>query len=212
MDTDTMTASPTTPRIGRHWSVVLSAGLAGGLAWGVNARLWMRYITSRAEFTWSGTLFIIIAFGLAALAQAVVYLGRRRALPRSRLTALRVVGVMTLIPLSFGAGGAGFPIIIFGPLALTQRSWSRWTRRAAASVAVLFAVGVAASMFAELSPMRALIGTAWFVSIYAVTVWAARFSLAPQLDEWSAPLALRVLGLVGLAPVVLAGVVVITNL
>ena len=38
-------------------------GLAGGLAWGVIPRLWMRFISTNPEFTWSGTLFIVIGFG-----------------------------------------------------------------------------------------------------------------------------------------------------
>ena len=38
------------------WPVVLIAGLAGGLAWGVFARVWMRFISTDPQFTWNGTL------------------------------------------------------------------------------------------------------------------------------------------------------------
>lgn len=173
----------------------------GGLVWGVVARVWMRFIASSPEFTWSGTLFIVIGFGVAGLAQAAVHLGRRRQLRRPGLTALRVLGVVSLLPLSFGAGALGFPIIIFAPLAMTQTSWSARTRMAAAGVAFVSAVLVAASIFENFSFGRATLGTAWFLVIYAVIVRVAQSSLAPQADGWKAPLTLRLLGFIAVLPI-----------
>jgi hypothetical protein len=184
-----------------HWTLLLVAGLAGGLAWGVNARVWMRFIATRPEFTLSGTLIIVAGFGVAGMAQAVVYLGRRRLLRRPALTVLRVIGVVLLLPLSFGAGGIAFPIIIIAPLALTQQKWSIRLRRAIGVVSLVPLVVVSMSIFEDFSSWRAAIGTIWFLLIYAVLVWAARFSLSPQLDGWTAPLSLRLLGAIGLAPI-----------
>jgi hypothetical protein len=66
---------------------------------------------------------------------------------------------------------------------------------------------VAASIFDDLTPGRAATGTIWFLSIYAIVVWAARFSLAPQLDGWSAPLTQRALGAAALSPVLVLAVI-----
>ena len=76
------------------WPFVLIGGLVGGLAWGTMARLWMRFISTNVEFTWGGTLFIVIGFGIAGLAQSGAYLGRRANLARPAMTVLRVVAVI----------------------------------------------------------------------------------------------------------------------
>src|SRR5687767_10113733 len=83
------------------WPLVLAGGLVGGVVWGLNARLWMRFISTNTEFTWSGTLFIVIAFGIVGLAQSGAYLARRADLGRRPMTVLRVVGVISLLPLGF---------------------------------------------------------------------------------------------------------------
>ena len=196
-------------RFGSHWVLVLVAGLIGGVAWGAVARVWMRFIASSPEFTWSGTLFIVIGFGVAGVAHAAVHLGRRRKLRRPGLTVLRLIAVVSLFPLSFGAGASAFPMVIFGPLAMAQTSWSIWVRRAAAAVALLSAVLVAASIFEDFSFGRAAVGTVWFLVIYAVIVWTARLSLAPQFDGWSAPWMLRILGVIAVMPVLFFATVVL---
>ena len=50
--------------------------------WGICARVWMRFIATDPEFTWAGTLFIVIGFGIAGLGQSGAYLGRRADLRR----------------------------------------------------------------------------------------------------------------------------------
>ena len=66
---------------------------------------------------------------------------------------------------------------------------------------------VAASIFDYSSRGRATIGAIWFLSIYAVLVWAARFGLSPQVDGWSAPVTLRGLGAAALSPVLVLAVI-----
>jgi len=203
--TPTLATKPATVRL--HWALVLLAGLVGGLLFGVNARLWMRFIAIRSEFTWSGTLIIVIGFGIVGFAQSAVYLGRRRAMGRPALTVLRVIGCVLLLPLAFGAGAVAFPTIVLVPLALTQRNWPLWFRWTIGAVAVVPMVVVTKSIFDDLSVGRGAIGAIWFLSIYAILTWAARFSLEPQQDGWVAPVAVRVLGLVVLAPIISVAVV-----
>ena len=185
--------------------VVLLGALAVGLAWGINARLWMRFISTNPEFSWGGTLFIIVAFGIAALAQAGAYLGRRAGLRRPALTALRVAAVICLLPLGAAAGSSMLPAIILAALALTHQRWPGWLRGIVGAFALLLALVTARSFFNDLSVERGAAGVAWFLVIYAGIIWAARFSLGPQLDGWRAPTAVRVLAAVALAPLVLLG-------
>ena len=162
--------------------LVLAMSFVVGAAWGGFARVWMRYITTHEDFSWPGTLFIIAGFGVAFAGQASVYLARRGA-SRSAFIGLRVLALLTLLPLSFGAGSFGFPVIVLGPLVVVRSGWNRWFRVLLGVVVLLFAVGVSASFFADLSLMRAVIGSAWFAGVYAVLVWAVCFSFAAQNDE-----------------------------
>ena len=162
------------------------------------ARIWMRFISTDPEFTWSGTLFIVIGFGIAGLAQSGAYLGRRAGLPRSRMTVLRVVTFAGLLPLGMAAGGQVFPTVILAPLAIAHIEWSRRTRLFVGSMALLPAAIAISSFFKDLSAPRATAGSLWFLGIYAGIVWAARFTLGPQTDGWRAPRAARIGGVAAL--------------
>jgi hypothetical protein len=174
--------------------VVLLGGLLGGFVWGIDARVWMRYISTDPEFTWSGTLFIVIGFGVAGLAQAGAYLGRRAGLRRSRMTVVRVAAFAGLLPLGVAAGGPVFPTLVLAPLAITHTEWSARMRLLVGVIALLPVLGIAVILSDDLSTLRAGAGFLWFLVVYAGIVWAARFSLAPQLDGWRAPRAARVIG------------------
>lgn len=181
------------------WGIVLVGGLVGGLAWGAFARVWMRFISTDPEFSWSGTLFIVVGFGIAGLAQAGAYLARRRGWSRRPMTAVRVGTTVGLLPLGMAAGGPMFPTIVLAPLAMTHVDWNRWVRGGLGILAVAPLVLSARPLFDELVLGRAVIGTVWLIAIYAGIVWAARCSLAPQLDGWRAPKTVRAIGLVGIA-------------
>jgi hypothetical protein len=143
----------------------------------------MRFVTTGAEFSWSGTLFIVVGFGVAPLGQAGVYLARRNAASRTTFIGLRVLAVVTLLPLSFGAGAFGFPVIVLAPLAVIRRGWNRWLRMLLGVLVSVVVVGVSASLFSELGLTRAAVGSVWFAVVYAVLVWAVCFSLAAHDDE-----------------------------
>ena len=162
--------------------LVLLASFFTGAALGTVARLWMRFITTDPEFSWVGTLLIIVGFGVVFLGQAGVYLGRRSGVRMSGFVALRVLAVVTLVPLA-GAGGAfAFPVVVFAPLAIVRAGWSRWLRLLLGALALLDGVFVASTLFSELSVIRATIGVVWFVVIYGVLVWAVTFSFASRDD------------------------------
>lgn len=164
-------------------SLVLVAGFSAGAAWGVFARFWMRFITTHEEFSWSGTTFIVVAFGVAIVGQAGMYLARRSQMTRRGFIGLRIVAVATLVPLATGAGAFAFPLIILSPLAAIRTGWNRWLRVVLGVAALMVATGVAVTFFSDLGLARAVVGTIWFVLIYAVLAWAVCFSFAAQDDQ-----------------------------
>jgi hypothetical protein len=162
--------------------LVLLASFVTGAALGIVARIWMRFITTDPEFSWGGTLLIIIGFGVVFLGQAGVYLGRRSGVRQSGFVALRVLAIVTLIPLAGAAGAFAFPVIVFAPMAIVRTGWNRWLRLLLGALALLDALFVASTLFSELNVIRATIGVVWFVAIYGVLVWAVSFSFASRDD------------------------------
>jgi hypothetical protein len=163
----------------------------------------MRFISTDPEFTWTGTLFIVIGFGIAGLGQSGAYLGRRVGLRRSRMTVLRVVTFAGLLPLGMAAGGPMFPTVVLAPIAIAHTEWSGRMRLFVGVIALLPVVAIATILSDDLSTLRAGAGFLWFLAVYAGIIWAARFTLAPQLDGWRAPRAARIGGVAALALVTL---------
>lgn len=98
----------------------LLGGALCGLAWGVVARLWMRFIATDPAFTWSGTLYIVGAASLAGAAMGLTIAVRRGW--------SKVVGILALLPLGMGAGTLALPTILFGSLAARRRTLPAWAR------------------------------------------------------------------------------------
>jgi hypothetical protein len=162
--------------------LVLLASVLTGAALGIVARIWMRFITTDPEFSWVGTLFIVVGFGVVFLGQAGVYLARRSGLGIFGFVALRVLAIVTLVPLAGAAGAFAFPIIVFAPLAIIRTGWHRWLRLLLGVLALLPGVFVAFTLFSDLSLIRATIGVVWFALIYGILVWAVSFSFASRDD------------------------------
>jgi len=170
---------------------VLVLGTIAGLVWGAFARLWMRWISTDAEFSWSGTNFILGAFAVVGLSQSAAYLGRRAELRRGPLTALRLVTTVCLLPLGMGAGMLLFPTVVLAPLAWFRTRWPAWLRGVVGVLAALPFVMVVVMLFADLAWWRAIVGAPWCAMVYGGLVWAARWSLAPVDDGWRVPTAVR---------------------
>jgi hypothetical protein len=162
--------------------LALIASFLTGAALGIVARIWMRFITTHREFSWDGTLIIVIGFGVMFLGQAGVYLGRRSGVRPSGFVALRILAIVTLLPLAFGAGAFAFPIIVFAPLAIIRTGWNRWLRLLLGVLALIPGVFIAFTLFSDLSLIRATIGVVWFALIYGILVWAVSFSFASRHD------------------------------
>ena len=162
--------------------LVLLASFLTGAALGIVARIWMRFITTHREFSWEGTLMIVVGFGVVFLGQSGVYLGRRSGVRLSAFVALRVLAIVTLLPLAGAAGAFAFPIIVFAPLAIIRTGWNRWLRLLLGVLALIPGVFIAFTLFADLSVIRATLGVIWFALIYGILVWAVSFSFASRDD------------------------------
>ena len=83
----------------------LELGFFGGMTVGVLARVWMRWISTDPEFSWSGSIFIVMSFTIFFTVQSIVAVFRRRVRSRRATTLVRIFGVIFSLPI-FGAAGA----------------------------------------------------------------------------------------------------------
>jgi hypothetical protein len=172
--------------------VVVLAGMAG-LAWGVVARVWMRFISTDPEFTWGGTLFIIFGFGIFGLTQGLALAGRRAGWRRPALTVARVVGGIGMVPIFGGAGALMMPTVLGGGLAWFRTDWSRWVRGVLVAVACLPPAFLFGSGLSEDGwSVKVVVGSLLLLPLYGVIIRATRPTLAPQLDGWRLPRLVRI--------------------
>jgi len=168
----------------RVWPILL-AGPFAGLALGIAARAWMRLISEKPEFSWSGTIFIVAAFTIFGVTQSIAIAARRRARRRWTLTIARVVGTIGLFPLFVGAGSVMLPTVVAGGLAYSRTNWNRVVRfvcLAVASLPVLLVTGGLVGSFGW--SLHTLAGFAGLLAVYGIVIVAAKSTFAPQLDGW----------------------------
>ena len=111
------------------------SGALLGLSWGIAMRIWMRFVTTDPEFTWSGTGYILGATTLAGLLLGLGW--SRRA--KSKGNWWRLTG-LSMLPLGVAAGGVMVPSVFLGALALGRRNWHRAVRGLLLAIAVGFQV------------------------------------------------------------------------
>ncbi|GAA4349317.1 hypothetical protein GCM10023145_10760 [Angustibacter luteus] len=123
-----------------------------GAGWGVAARVWMRYISTEPEFSWTGTLLIVGVAGLAGTSLAVVDVLRRRS--------ARIWRVLLALPalLMFASPGMlMLPPALLGGFALGRRG-PRWLRLVVGAVAAVAALWPAIALDLQDDGLAALPG------------------------------------------------------
>jgi hypothetical protein len=164
---------------------ILAIGLFGGPALGVIARAWMRLIAEDPDFTWSGTIFIVLAFTVFGITQAIATVARRRATRRWTLTIARVLGGIGFLPLFVGAGAIMMPTVVGGGFALNRPEWRRVVRGLCMLVAAGPVVLVAGQLVGSFGwSGHALAGFVAMLAIYGTIIGATRFTVAAQHDGW----------------------------
>jgi hypothetical protein len=178
------------PRVDRTRKAAstLAFGFVGGLLLGVFARAWMRFIATEPEFTWSGTIGVVIGFALFGLTQSATRVTRQRSRRRIILALVRVIGVLGMLPLFVAAGAPMMPTVVGGGLALARSDWRRGARLVLAAIAAGPIVFVARNLFHDFGlSMQTLFGIIGLLTIYATIVVATRSTFAPPSRPDFAP-------------------------
>lgn len=151
------------------------SGALGGLLWGGLMRLWMRFISTDPEFSWSGTGFILGAALLAGLGLGTAYsFSRKTRRPWWRLFGLPV------ILLGAGAGSLMLPGAIVGGLAFGRRNWPQPVRIALGTLAIggtMALLGL--SNDSNLGPIRTVIAMMAFGVFHTIEMAATGIVFAP---------------------------------
>ena len=168
--------SPTTPRRSRLREVaVVGLGTLLASALGVLARLWMRLVAVRPEFTWAGTLGIIIGFTIFGLTQSLGALARRRGWRPWASRMGRCAAAIGMLPLFVAAGAQMMPTVIFGGLAAWQVHWPKPARLVCAIVAALPALVVGHGIVDDFGrSLHSVAGVVGMLGVYAAIVCATR--------------------------------------
>ena len=135
----------------------IAQGAALGLAWGVIARLWMRFISTDPEFSVGGTGYILLAPTIIGIAMGVV-----RSSPRP--TTSRFFGAASAILLGMGGGIVMLPTVLLGALCVAKRRWKWWAR---SGVGVLAAVPLFGLVFGDPDHhgWKRLVMVIWYVGL-----------------------------------------------
>ena len=181
-------AASTTPVrpsvVARHPWLLAPLGFVSGVALGVIARLWMRWISGDPEFSWGGTIFIVTAFALLGMTQGIAAAARVGGRRRPVVTVARVFGVIGMMTIFAGAGAIMLPTVVGGGLALYRTDWRRWLRVIFALVAAPPVVFVTLGIVDEIGVVRGVPQVVLFLLVYGAVLWAVRASLAPLRDGW----------------------------
>jgi hypothetical protein len=184
----------TTPTITGHRSArlptmpAMAIGLLGGFALGVVARAWMRLISEDPDFTWSGTIFIVGGFTFFGLTQSIVAVARRRTTRWWRLTGVRTIGAVGMLPLFVAAGALMFPTVAGCGLASARSEWPKAIRGLCLVVATGPVLFVGTDLIGSFGwSLHALAGFVTMLAVYATIIWATRFNFAAQHADSPAP-------------------------
>ncbi len=146
-DRATVTGARPAPRLLR----LAGVGILAGLTWGVAARAWMRTVSEEPEFSWEGTLLILVFTALSGLCLALIEGLRRRG-----VGVLRLALVLPALVMFMGQGLPMLPGALLLGLALADRLARPWAV-AAAWAAQVSTVFLTYDQLAPLTPYPAIV-------------------------------------------------------
>ena len=180
--------------------VVLS--VMGAFALGVLARLWMRLIAVQPEFTWGGTLGIVIGFTVFGLTGSLAALARRRRWRPWAARVARCAGIIGMLPLFVAAGGQMMPTVVFGGLAAWRTDWPTIARAACVPFAAISVLFVGSGIVDDFGwSLHSLAGFVGLLGLYGVIVRATRPTMSRPANGWPVRRVAAVAG-IGLGAVV----------
>ncbi len=168
------------PHVGRRRAApTIVAGLALGAVVGVAARAWMRLVSSDPEFSWSGTILIVVVFTLAGFGQGLALAVRRRRWTWWHQFPVRVVAGFSALLLGGGAGIVMLPAIVGGALAVARHNWGRPARGVAGGVAVVNTLAMWWALGSELAIAPRTVGWLAMLPLYAAIIGGVSLNLRP---------------------------------
>ena len=163
---------------GRPAAAVLAFGAVGGFVLGVVARAWMRVIADDPEFTWNGSLFIVLGFTVFGISQALGTVVNRDRSRRWQLFAGRLVGILGMAPLFVAAGAIMLPTVVGAGLALDRPHWHRSVRIGCCVIALVPIGAVTYGIVDDFGwSLHAVAGFVLLLALYAVIIRIARPTL-----------------------------------
>lgn len=165
--------------------MIIPLGALGGLVLGVIARAWMRWISTDPEFTWSGSIFIVLGFVLFFTGHSLVLLGRKKGWSRTWLTVARVVAVILSLPIFGAAGASMLPTVLTASLGLGRTDWPRPVRRVLIVLSLIIPFFIVRDIGSDFGWNIITAGRIiLYVLIYHIIISAARITASPLRDSW----------------------------
>ncbi|MDP1851722.1 MAG: hypothetical protein Q8K48_04825 [Candidatus Planktophila sp.] len=165
---------------------IILAALVKGFVVGVVARAWMRWISTDPEFSWSGSIFIVMAFMIFMVNQSLVRLLRQRFKGRRSVLLIRTSGVIFSLPIFTAAGGMMFPAVALASVATWNTALGKRTRGVLLLLALVIPVIISRDIISDFGWSFATIGRILlFVSIYSVVISSTKPTLSPYRNEAS---------------------------
>lgn len=166
----------------RH--LIIPTGALAGLTLGIIARAWMRWISTDPEFSWSGTIFILIAFVLFGTVHSFSYFAREVLWSGSRLRLIRGIAILLSLPLFSAAGSSMLPTVLTGSLALWRTDWWRWLRILLGISCLIIPAIIIRDFGNDFGWGISTIGRILlFMLIYATVISATRATVTPLLKN-----------------------------
>lgn len=163
--------------------VVLTA-LLSGLVLGVTARAWMRWISTDPGFSWSGTIFIVMAFTIFTSTQSIVFLLRKRFKGRKRTLLIRTAGVAFSLPLFTAAGAIMFPTVALASVGMWNTALGKRARGILLFLSLVIPIKISIDLISDFGWTIGSFGKILlFASIYILVIIATRPTMTPFRGE-----------------------------
>ena len=165
---------------------IILAALITGFVLGVIARAWMRWISTNPEFSWGGSIFIVLAFMIFMVNHSIVRLLRLRFRGRRSVFLIRTIGVIFSLPIFTAAGAIMFPAVALASVGTWNNALGKRARGVLLLLALVIPIKISIDIISDFGWSFATIGRILlFVSIYSVVILATKPTLSPFRNEES---------------------------
>ena len=169
------------PRTNLSRVKVIAGYFLTGLAIGVIARFWMRWISTDPEFSWSGTIFIVGAFALFFTTQSLVSIFSNSATSQLNSRLIRIGGLILTLPLFMGAGAMMFPSVVLASFVLWGGLLKRRGQLIFLNLSLIIPLIISKDIITDFGWSFATLGRILlFFLIYTVIVLATRPTTSPN--------------------------------